>query len=171
MSVLTSKSIESMDYVLEVAKQHGIKSFFQLEHDSEGDPNKTIGPRITDDTVTVVTRHLLERKRQGWPVGPSRTYLEAMMSGGYDGARRLHSCEDCYASRYFLSITPTGYVVPCPLTFRQEPRLDGRKLGFAKAFEMLAQPTDAGCGCYPTNELNYLLSFRPEAVFNAFGIG
>ena len=41
------------------------------------------------------------------------------------------------------------------------------ELGFANAFEMLAQPQDAGCGCNPTTELNYLLHFRPEAIFNA----
>ena len=57
--------------------------------------------------------------------------------------------------------------MPCPLTFRSEPPLNGRELGFAKAFEMLAQPQDAGCGCNPTTELNYLLHFRPEAIFNA----
>jgi hypothetical protein len=84
--------------------------------------------------------------------------------------RRLHSCEDCYASKYFISITPGGDVIPCPLTFRQEPRLNGRRIGFRKAFDMLAQPTASGCSCYPTQELNYLLSFRPEALFNAIGV-
>jgi MoaA/NifB/PqqE/SkfB family radical SAM enzyme len=170
MTVLTPRSVNTVDYVLEVAREHGIKAFFQLEHDREGDPNKVIGNNVSDSTVTALAEHLLRRKSEGWPVGPSRTYLQEMKGHGYDGARRLHSCEDCHASRYFLSITPTGQVVPCPLTFRQKEPLDGRTLGFAKAFEMLKQPTDAGCGCYPTNEMTYVLDFRVEAIWNALEI-
>jgi hypothetical protein len=67
-------------------------------------------------------------------------------------------------------VTPTGYVVPCPLTYKGDGRFNGREIGFAKAFEMLIQPTDAGCSCNPTTELNYLLHFKPEAIFNALGV-
>jgi MoaA/NifB/PqqE/SkfB family radical SAM enzyme len=170
MTVLTSKGVNTVDYVLKVAREMGTRAFFQLEHDKQGDPDKTIGPGITESGIADVARHLLRRKEEGWPVGPSRTYLEALLGDGESGTRRLASCDDCYASRYFLAITPQGDVVPCPLTYRQEPRLNGRQLGFRRAFDLLAQPTATGCSCYPTQELNYLLSFRPEAVFNAFDI-
>ena len=43
-------------------------------------------------------------------------------------------------------------------------------MGFRRAFDQLRQPTNSGCGCNPTTELNYLLSFRPEAVFTAFDL-
>jgi len=167
MTVMTKGGIDIVDYVLQVARAKGVRSFFQVEHDAEGDPNKTIGPSISDDGIAEVAQHLLRRKKEGWPVGPSKTFLKQLAGYGNHGQRRFYSCNDCFASRYFLSITPTGFVVPCPLTFRSEPPLSGRQLGFAKAFEMLAQPQDAGCGCNPTTELNYLLHFRPEAIFNA----
>ncbi len=170
MTVVTANGAEHVDYVLEVARAKGTRAYFQLEHHASGDPDMDAGAGITEAGITRIARHLLDRKDEGWPVGPSRTYLEALAGGG-TGVRRLHSCEDCYASRYFLSVTPQGDVVPCPLTFRQEPHLNGREIGFGKAFEMLAQPTNAGCSCYPTQELNYLLSFRPEAVLNAIGLG
>jgi MoaA/NifB/PqqE/SkfB family radical SAM enzyme len=170
MTVMTKGGLDTIDYVLKVAREKGTRAFFQVEHDSEGDPNKTIGPSISDDGIAAVARHLLRRKEEGWPVGPSRTFLKQLAGDGEHGARRFYSCNDCFASQYFLSITPTGFVVPCPLTFRGESPLDGRTLGFAKAFEMLAQPKDAGCGCNPTTELNYLLHFRPEAVLNAFDV-
>jgi MoaA/NifB/PqqE/SkfB family radical SAM enzyme len=169
MTVMTSKSIETVDYVLQVAKEKGIRAFFQIEHDSEGNPDKTIGPNITETRISEVAKHLLQRKSEGWPVGPSRTYLSALAGDG-EGRRRIHSCAECNASRYFLSVSPGGDVIPCPLTFRQEPRLNGKALGFAKAFEQLQQPMNSGCGCNPTTELNYLLSFRPEAIFNAFDL-
>lgn len=170
MTVMTKGGLDTVDYVLKVAKEKGTRAFFQVEHDAEGDPNKTIGPDITDDGIAAVARHLLRRKEEGWPVGPSRTFLKQLAGDGEKGARRFYRCDDCFASQYFLSITPSGHVVPCPLTFRSEAPLDGRKIGFARAFEMLTQPTDAGCGCNPTTELNYLLHFRPEAILNAFDV-
>ena len=170
MTVMTRGGLDTIDYVLRVAREKGTRAFFQVEHDSEGDPNKTIGQHMTDDGIAAVARHLLQRKQEGWPVGPSRTFLRQLAGDGERGARRFYSCNDCFASQYFLSITPTGYVVPCPLTFRGETPLDGRALGFAKAFERLTQPKDAGCGCNPTAELNYLLHFRPEVILNAFDL-
>ncbi len=169
MTVMTARGIHHADYVLEVAKEKGIRSFFQLEHDAEGDPDKEIGRGISEPEIAGVARHLLRRKDEGWPVGPSRTYLRALAGEEGEGVRRLHSCGDCNASRYFLSITPEGDVIPCPLTFRQAPRLNGKQMGFLRAFEELAQPTNSGCSCYPLQELNFLLGFRPESIFNAFG--
>lgn len=170
MTVMTGGKVDTLDYVLEVARAKGIRAFFQVEHDAEGDLSKPIGPNISDDAIATAARHLLRRKEEGWPVGPSKTFLRQLAGDGERGERRFYSCNDCYASRYFLSITPSGHVVPCPLTFRAEHPLDGRKLGFARAFEMLAQPQEAGCGCNPTTELNYLLHFRPEAILSAFEI-
>jgi len=167
MTVLTTGGIDTVDYVLNVARDKGIRSFFQVEHPADGNTNKHIGPQIDDAGIAAVARHLLKRKEEGWPVGPSKTFLRQLAGSEDRGLRRLYSCTDCFASRYFLSITPSGHVAPCPLTFRGQGIYEGREVGFAKAFYMLAQPTDAGCSCNPTTELNYLLHFRAEAIFNA----
>jgi MoaA/NifB/PqqE/SkfB family radical SAM enzyme len=170
MTVVTNADLDVVDYVLQVASDKGIRAFFQIEHPSDGDTNKTIAPQIADDAaIAALAQHLLKRKEEGWPVGPSKTYLRQLAGRDNQGARRLYKCEDCFASRYFLSVTPTGYVVPCPLTYH-DGQLNGRDLGFAKAFEALGQPKDAGCSCNPTAELNYLLHFQPEAILNAFDL-
>jgi MoaA/NifB/PqqE/SkfB family radical SAM enzyme len=168
MTVVTTANLDVIDYVLQVARDKDIRAFFQIEHPKDGDTNKTIAPQIDDDrSIAAIALHLLRRKEEGWPVGPSKTYLKQLAGHDNQGARRLYSCEDCFASRYFLSVTPTGYVVPCPLTYH-DGQLNGREVGFAKAFEALGQPKDPGCSCNPTTELNYLLHFRPEAILNAF---
>src|SRR5256885_6470562 len=170
MTVVTRADLDVIDYVLQVAREKGIRAFFQIEHPSDGDTNKTIAPQIADDrSIAAIALHLLKRKEEGWPVGPSKTYLRALAGPANQGARRLYSCEDCFASRYFLSVTPSGYVVPCPLTYH-DGQLNGREVGFAKAFAALGQPRDAGCSCNPTTELNYLLHFRAEPIFNALAL-
>lgn len=168
MTVVTKPDLDVVDYVLQVARDKGIRAFFQIEHPADGDTNKTIGPQIDDDrSIAAVALHLLKRKEEGWPVGPSKTYLKQLAGREGQGARRLYSCNDCFASRYFLSVTPTGYVVPCPLTYH-DGNQNGREVGFAKAFAALEQPQDAGCSCNPPTELNNILHFRPEAILNAF---
>ncbi len=164
MTVLTPRGVETVDYVLERARDLGVRAFFQLVHDREGDPDKDIGAGISEDGISAVARHLLRRKNEGWPVGPSRTFLRAL-SGGI---RRFGTCEECYAGRYSLAITPTGDVVACPLTFREQS-FNGRELGFKKAFDRLPQPRASGCGCYPLQEMNYILDLTPEVIWNAFG--
>jgi MoaA/NifB/PqqE/SkfB family radical SAM enzyme len=168
MTVLTARGVKTVDYVLERARELGVRAFFQLVHDSEGDPDKDIGAGITEAGITDVALHLLKRKDEGWPVGPSRTYLRALAGEGGHGVRRLHSCNDCYASRYTAAITPGGDVIACPLTFR-EKAYNGREIGFFKAFQQLSQPQASGCACYPTQELNYMLSGQAEVIFNALG--
>jgi MoaA/NifB/PqqE/SkfB family radical SAM enzyme len=164
MTVLTPRGARTVDYVLDRARELGVRAFFQLVHDREGDPDKDIGAGITDQGITAIAEHLLRRKDEGWPVGPSRTYLRALAGG----ARRLHTCSDCYASRYTVSITPTGDVIACPLTFR-EKSYNGRDVGWLRAFEQLPQPQASGCSCYPTQELNNILDGRAEVIFNALG--
>jgi MoaA/NifB/PqqE/SkfB family radical SAM enzyme len=108
MTVLTARGVETVDYVLERARELGVRAFFQLVHDSEGDPDKEIGAGITEQGITDVALHLLKRKDEGWPVGPSRTYLQAVAGRDGHGVRRLHSCSECYASRFTAAITPGG---------------------------------------------------------------
>jgi MoaA/NifB/PqqE/SkfB family radical SAM enzyme len=166
MTVLTPRGVETVDYVLERARELGVRAFFQLVHDREGDPDKEIGAGISERGISEVALHLLRRKDEGWPVGPSRTFLRAVAGDDGVGARRLDSCGDCYASRYSLAITPTGDVVACPLTYR-EACFNGRDVGFLKAFQDLPQPQASGCGCYPLQEMNYILGFKSEVIFNA----
>jgi MoaA/NifB/PqqE/SkfB family radical SAM enzyme len=168
MTVLTARGVETVDYVLERARELGVRSFFQLVHDAEGDPDKEIGAGITERGISDIALHLLKRKDEGWPVGPSRTYLRALAGRNGHGVRRLHSCSDCFASRYFAAITPFGEVIACPLTFR-EKGLNGRDVGFVRAFDELAQPRAAGCSCYPLQEMNYILEGRMEVIYNALG--
>src|SRR5262249_54464732 len=152
------------DYVLERAAELGVRAFFQLVHDREGDPDKDIGAGISESGIAEVANHLLRRKDEGYPVGPSRTFLRALAGG----IRRFGTCGDCYASRYSLAIAPGGDVIACPLTWREE-RHNGREVGWLKAFAELPQPKASGCGCYPLQEMNYVLDMKSEVIWNALG--
>jgi hypothetical protein len=163
---VTPKGIETVDTVLRLAKEMGFRAHFHLEHDADCDTNAPIAPQIDDEGVRALAEHLMRKKREGWPVGPSVTFLRALAERG----RRLHGCDTCFASRYFCHVMPDGTVVPCLLTHRQPGALSGREIGYVEALEGLPQPLDKGCSCEPLQEMNMMLSFRPEVVMNAFGL-
>ncbi len=166
MTVVTPKGRKTIDSVLDMAKSMGFRAHFHLEHDADCDTNLPISPDIDDDGVRELAELLLRRKSEGLPVGPSRTYLNALASKG----RRLHGCDTCFASRYFCHVMPDGSVVPCLLTHRSSRSVSGRDIGYMEALEQLPQPTDAGCSCEPLQEMNMMLTFQPEVVLNALGL-
>jgi MoaA/NifB/PqqE/SkfB family radical SAM enzyme len=166
MTVITPKGAQNIDFVLRMAKDMGFNAHFHLEHDADCDTNAPIAPEIDDAGVRTLAEHLLRRKAEGWPVGASRTFLNALAARG----RRLHGCDTCLASRFFCHVMPDGTVVPCLLTHRHPGAVSGKELGYLAALERLSQPTDAGCSCEPLHEMNLLLGFRPEVILNSFGL-
>ncbi len=166
MTVLTPRGAGTIDTVLQMAREMGFRAHFHLEHDADCDTNLPIAPEIDDAGVRRLAELLLQRKGEGWPVGPSRSFLTALAAKG----RRLHGCDSCMASRYFCHVMPDGTVVPCLLTHRQAGAVSGRDVGYVEALEQLPQPTDRGCSCEPLQEMNMLLALRPEVALNAFGL-
>ena len=166
MTVVTPSGRQTIDEVLNMARDMGFRAHFHLEHDADCDADAPISPEIDDHGVRDLAEHLLARKRQGWPVGPSVSFLKALAARG----RRLHGCDTCFASRYFCHVMPDGTVVPCLMTHRQPGSVSGREIGYVRALNELPQPTARGCSCEPLQEMNMMLNLRPEVVLNALGL-
>ncbi len=162
MSVITKEGAQHVDHVREVARDMGHRAFFQLEHDGRCDVDAPIAIRMNDRSIYDVARRLLALKEEGWPVGNSRAILERQMS-----ARILGGCDECYAGRYYAYVLSDGTIAPCLLTQWQQEAGNGRRLGFARAFEEMAAPEGPGCSCVPTHEVNRILSFDVSVLWHA----
>jgi MoaA/NifB/PqqE/SkfB family radical SAM enzyme len=163
MTVLTPRGIGSVDHVLDVARRLDVDAFFQLEHDKSVDVSAPIAPRLRDERIREVARMLLERKRAGDRVGNSRSILEQHLRNG----RYLGTCQECYAGRYYGYVMCDGTVAPCLLTQGQQPARNGLALGYVRAFERMAAPEGPGCACVPTHQVNQVLDFRLDALWDA----
>jgi MoaA/NifB/PqqE/SkfB family radical SAM enzyme len=166
MTVVTPEGAECVEHVLSVAKEMGFLSFFQLEHDKGCDVNAPIAIRMNRGSIDALARRLMRLKEEGWPVGNSRGILERQIEGG----RYLGSCEECYAGRYYAYVLSDGTIAPCLLTQWQQASGNGRRLGFARAFEEMAPPEGPGCSCVPTHEVNRVLSFDVAALWHALDL-
>ena len=77
-----------------------------------------------------------------------------------------------YSAVLFPAVTPKLSELPAD-PGRRDAVLDsshvtsGPEQGSPDPGKQLVQPTDAGCSCNPTTELNYLLHFRAEPILNA----
>jgi MoaA/NifB/PqqE/SkfB family radical SAM enzyme len=163
MTVVTPAGIDHVEHALEIARAHGIRAYFQLEHEKHMDVRlQAIAPELSQARVAELARHLQDLKRQGQPVGNSVPSLKRQES-----ERFLLTCDECWGGTYFGYVFSDGTVSHCLFTHEQAERAGGRTRGYVTAFNDLAQPVGRGCSCMPTYEMNHILDFDVRVIFSA----
>jgi MoaA/NifB/PqqE/SkfB family radical SAM enzyme len=162
MTVVTPAGIDHVEHVLDVARTHGIRAYFQLEHDRQMDVTAPISPELSQARVAELARHLRDLKQRGLPVGNSYPALKRQESERY-----MLSCDRCYAGTYFGYVFSDGTVSHCIFTRGQAERGGGRKHGYVAAFDALTAPVGPGCSCVPSYEVNHILDFDARVLFSA----
>jgi MoaA/NifB/PqqE/SkfB family radical SAM enzyme len=165
MTVVTPAGIDHVGHVLEVARAHGIRAYFQLEHDKVMDVRQPIAPALSQARVAELAHRLLELKQRGMPVGNSSTALQRQAAERY-----LITCDQCHAGSYFGYVFSDGTVSHCIFTQAQVTRGNGRTHGFVRAFHELAAPSGPGCSCLPSHEVNRILDFDARVLFDALDV-
>jgi MoaA/NifB/PqqE/SkfB family radical SAM enzyme len=167
MTVVTPATlgVDCIEHVLDVARAHRLRAFFQIEHQADFDVVLPVAPRLSDGRVRALAERLMALKDRGQPVGNSRSILEAQRRRRYLGA-----CADCHAGRYYGYVLSDGTVAPCLFTQGQVPRGNGRERGFARAFAELPAPAGPGCSCVPTHEVNAILDLDAGVLFDALDL-
>jgi len=165
MTVVTPDGIDHVEHVLDIARQHGIQAYFQLEHDKLMDVLQPISPELSQERIAQLARHLRDLKRRGLPVGNSYAVLERQ-----EGERYLLNCERCWAGTYYGYVFSDGTVSHCIFTQAQVERGNGRSRGYLRAFRELAPPVGAGCSCVPSYEVNHMLDFDARVLFGALDV-
>ena len=165
MTVVTAAGVDHVDHVLEVARAHGIRAYFQIEHDAAMDVQRPLAPGLAPERIAGFARHLRARKREGWPVGNSERSLDRQAE-----ARYLLRCDDCWAGTYYGYVFSDGTVSHCLLTAAQVERGNGRARGFLRAFDELSAPAGPGCSCVPSYEVNRILDLDVRLLFSALEV-
>lgn len=164
---LTKNNLDYMDDLLKLSREMDFKVLVQPVYNYPGysAPKEEVEV-MSDfgDKYVRVVDDLIKKKRLGFPLIDSYTYLKHMR---HPHDQKANS--PCWASRTFCAVTPSGNVSPCFKIYSMAEWPNGVKLGFKKAFDSI--PKNFGCtGCfsYATTESNLFYSLHPEVLYNTY---
>ncbi len=133
MTVISKSNIEHLDDILNLAKETGSRSLFQPIRIQKEDANEDARKHYPkEEQMQEAMEHLLNRKKQRWPVASTSKYLDTIKNTWPDKAPILK----CWAGRSYAFITPEGKLTHCCDTLTrgdtQDTSVDG-----ASAFKRL----------------------------------
>jgi len=176
-TVLTRKNLESVDFVLDMAKKNNTYANFILlqYHGPEYENNLPAADKIKDlipkqEDLHKVLKHILDKKLKGAPVGSSRRYLEFLLD--WENYSSLCSSKKyknikCHAGKLFCHIDSTGLLYACGLNMGQTPGIDVKSLGIKKAMmEAQRLPNCNSCSVSCNLENNLIFSLNFDTIFN-----
>lgn len=171
ITVLTKNNLNSIDFVLDKARQYGFSTTWQLLH------HQTLGSEESKDMFPLREEYrkaiklLMKRKSEGAPIVNSMQYFKYI----YDwpdyrkaylpGKRKNLSC---YAARLYCNIDTDGKVYPCSVLIGLVPAKNAVETGLKEAFDYVKDIPCQSCtaGCYV--EYNYIYSLNPWVIMNWF---
>ncbi len=160
ITVIGPWNVDRIPEVLELAKRVGFWAYFQPAYRSCFDFEEGFAASDERDTFARMADAIDAGRALGLPLGASPAFVERLRAGPKFG-----SCSDCAAGRYFGTVLPDGLVVPCHLTSGHATYLNGREVGFARAFREMPHPSAGpGCAISPYQESDLIFHLDPGAV-------
>lgn len=168
LTVLNRRNLGDVDYILDLAEEHGFVANFQVLLTDSGPYGRT-GERLRPSQAETqrVMRQLLEARLQGRPVGLSEKSLRYLLTWeDYRRATSVPPHEDlhCLAGQLYCAVDADGTVYPCSLTSSTFPGRNIREVGFDKAFEALRDNPCRACTSSALTETNYLYNLNLPAL-------
>lgn len=161
ISVIGPWNESRVEEILALASDHGFWAYFQPAYQDCFAHDAGLRPGIDPGMLIRLADHLSAAIGQA-PVGSSPGFFERLRN-----APRFGDCSRCTAGRYFATVMPDGLMVPCHLTMGQARYLNGREVGFTRAFFEMPRPTGPGCAISPYNESDLIFSLDSRAVMAA----
>jgi len=163
-TVLTSRNIDQVSYIVDQARRFGALAAFQpiFEHTYSVDAERVAELRAEQTRYDGVIDQLIELKRAGAPLLNSTAFFDYIRTPVWE-----RNARQCLAGVRYGAVAPDGRVAPCPVMLQARRLPDGRTIGFAEAFRRSARFIDCkGCFCIATVESDLLFSLHPSAVAN-----
>lgn len=162
ITVLTSKNLDDVDFVLDFCKREGVNMTFQPLYDYKYAAKDLNSLVPNPEKFREAVQKIIDAKKNGYPVFNSNTYLKRLLKWPTKTEMK------CYASTFYCNVTPSGMIYPCSnlIGAKGVKGHDGVKLGFKKAFLKLDDPKCRHCwtSCY--NEYNALFDLKPEVALS-----
>ncbi len=172
ITVLSKNNLNSIDFVLEKAKQYNFSTTWQLLHHQTLGSEESREMFPSREEYRKAIKLLMERKSEGAPIVNSMQYFKYIYdwpdySKAYLKEKRKKL--SCYAARLYCNIDTDGKVYPCSVLVGLMPAKNAVEVGLKEAFDYVEDIPCQSCtaGCYV--EYNYLYSLNPWVIGNWCG--
>lgn len=167
--VVTRNNCRCLPEILEIARNLDVKLLaqpvFYSAPSHAGNLEGYESVRIGDDDFADTLRFLIARKAAGDPtLLLSAKYYRDLLHYLRTGEKMKCSFARKRGSVY-CTVSPEGYVTPCNLLVRDRRYLDGRELGFRRAFLEMPELHCGGC-ISSFIDIDYLLTLDREVSWN-----
>jgi len=169
ITVLTKYNLNSVDFILNKAKEFGFYTIWQaLHHQSLGsDESRHVLP--TQEEYKKVIKLLMERKSEGNPIANSREYFKYIYD--WPDFNRLYLKEkrhnlSCYAAQLYCNIDTDGKLYPCCVLVDLMPAKSAVEVGLKQAFDYVKNIPCQSCRVVCHVESNYIYSLHPWVIMN-----
>ena len=174
-SVMNKKSLPSIDFILDWAKEDGFTANFVMLHPRDddcmscfADKDKAYEYILDEHEVKQASVKLIEKKKQGFPVGTSPAYLEYISN--WNNFKSAYTSEHkgfrCWAGRLYAYMDPYGRMYPCGTLHDRQQGIDVLECGYSDAVAKLEKPDCNACLSACQSEQNMLFSLNAGVIFN-----
>ena len=169
ITVLTKHNLDSIDFILTKAREHGFLATFQLLHHNERLSRNHQNLSSTSQSYKRVIEKLILEKKNGAPIASSLNYLYYILNWpDYSRTTLPYKIDNlrCWAGRIYCNVDTDGSVYPCSLLVEKTDALNFLDVGFKNAFESMQIDLCKGCLASCFTEYNYLYSLNIGAILD-----
>lgn len=158
-TTLTRYNLRYIDFILDMAKEWGLRVKFQPVRDAE-----VLLPQI-EEYRKAIKKIIFEKIRASKLIVNSLSGLRYIYSWPDVGSLR------CYAGVLFCRISPGGNLYPCNIMQKCTGRINCKEHSFEDSFKAMPRNYPcSGCWCTTSLELNYFLSLNVDSLTNIHNI-
>ncbi|HDL64352.1 MAG TPA: radical SAM protein [Proteobacteria bacterium] len=169
-TVLTRHNCESVDWIVDMAREKGIQAEFNLLFHQSEDKSDSDRFMAENDLFRKAVNRVADLKAEGAPILFSEDVYRYVAERP-DYRKRLIMGEEpdfdyipCYAGRFMMFIDADGRVYPCVQLIDVFDALDFRDVGIERAWENCGDHSCKACYFPCFNEFNKIMSLNPKVV-------
>jgi MoaA/NifB/PqqE/SkfB family radical SAM enzyme len=169
-TVLTRHNYDSVDWIVELAKEKGLQAEFNLLFNQSADKDDSDRFMAENEALRKAVIRIADLKAQGAPILFSeRVYREIAKWPDYRQRIVMGKEPDfdfipCYAGRFMMFIDADGRTYPCVQLIDVFNALDFREVGLEKAWENCANHSCTACYFPCFNEFSSIMNLKPRTV-------
>lgn len=171
-TVLHKENLDSIDFVLELARRYRFLAEFNLSIAHLVNPDKDAEYKANDRDIKDTLKRLIEYKERGYPILFSKKAFEYSLlwptyrvEAFYDAPPDFRYAK-CAAGKYFCLFDTNGDVYPCPHLIGKFKPVNAVREGFKEAFKDLDQHNCKACYQVYHNEFNLLFHLNLSTIKN-----